>query len=177
MNGVLDFGGHFLSLGSGSFFKRRGFSTATLFLTSDGTLVSETLEPCPQAPRIPVKPFSLPGTISPYRSIGGLLAKYFVDALSGQNPGRERFDDPVRRRWVEHRGGIPDQEVPTACALTHQAPGYVRSSGTSDLTQLAKFCRYYSGIGSQSLISNRHPLIQIWSNPGNPFPTLASDCE
>jgi len=35
MNDVLDFGGHFLSLGWDSFFKRGGFSTATLYYTQN----------------------------------------------------------------------------------------------------------------------------------------------
>jgi hypothetical protein len=35
INDVLDFGGHFLSLGRDSFFKRGGFSTATRFCNND----------------------------------------------------------------------------------------------------------------------------------------------
>jgi hypothetical protein len=35
INDVLDFGGHFLSLGGDSFFKRGGFSTATIATTPD----------------------------------------------------------------------------------------------------------------------------------------------
>src|SRR5580700_227332 len=86
------------------------------------------------------KPFPLPGVVpgDSRNAQSFLVLKNLRNAIRRQNPRGQRTKYSVRRRWIEHSGGIAHKEILETRRGLHDTPCDIGSARSSHFAQSVK---------------------------------------